>query len=229
MMSCDFNNAMKAANIIKEVNKNSIVVAGGIHPTVATHEVAANKNVDYIVVGEGEISFANLLDNIQNNNKSERIIFSIRPNLNGLPFEGRELFDYKITTKFVSNFPGVFKPPSVTMIASRGCPYNCAFCAPHAKIMFGDKVRYRSVDNVIEELKILRKKYHFRSLFFWDYSVTLNKKWMEEFSEKYEKSGFKASISANSRADSICYNEKSIEKLSKIGLKMLHIGYESGS
>jgi len=229
MMSCDFNNAMKAAKIIKEVNENTIVVAGGVHPTVATDEVATNENIDYIIVGEGEISFANLLDNIQNNNKSERIISGIKPDLNVLPFEDRELFDYKITTKFVSNFPGIFKPPSVTIIASRGCPYNCTFCAPHAKLMFGNKVRYRSVDNVIEELKILREKYHFRSLFFWDYSVTLNKGWMEEFAEKYEKNGFKADISANSRADSICYNEKSIEKLSKTGLRMLHIGYESGS
>ena len=228
-MSCDFNNMMKAANIIKRESPNSVIVAGGVHPTVARDEVAANQNIDYVIVGEGETSFADLLDSIQNNNKSERIIFGIRPNLNDLPFEDRELFDYKITTKFVSNFPGIFHPPSVTMIASRGCPYNCTFCAPHAKIMFGPKVRYRSVDNVIEELKMLRERYHFRSLFFWDYSVTLSRKWMDEFADKYEKNGFKASISANARADSICRNERSIEKLAKIGLKMLHIGYESGS
>lgn len=229
MMSCDFNNVNKAVSIIKEVNKNTIVVVGGVHPTVATKEVAVNKDIDHIIVGEGEISFVNLLDDIQNNKKSERIIFSIKPNLNALPFDDRELFDYQTTVKFVTNFPGIFKPPSVTMIASRGCPYNCTFCAPHAKIMFGPRVRRRTVGNVIEELKILREKYHFNSLFFWDYSVTLNKDWMLEFAEEYEKNGFKANISANSRADSICYNEKAIKRLSEVGLRMLHIGYESGS
>ena len=229
MMSCDFNAANRAINIIKEVNKDTIVVVGGVHPTVATDEVAANKKIDYIVVGEGEISFVNLLDKIKNNKKSERIIHGIKPDLNALPFEDRELFDYKVTTKFVTNFPGIFKPPCVTMIASRGCPYNCTFCAPHARTMFGPGVRYRSVDSVIEELKILREKYHFNSLFFWDYSVTLNKEWMLEFAEKYKKNGFGAKISANSRADSICYNEETIERLSQVGLKMLHIGYESGS
>jgi len=229
MMSCDFNNVNKAVSIIKEVNKNVIVVVGGVHPTVATKEVAANKDIDHIIVGEGEISFVNLLDDIQNNKKSERIIFGIKPDLNVLPFEDRKLFDYQTTVKFVSNFPGIFKPPSVTMIASRGCPYNCTFCAPHAKIMFGNKVRYRSVNSVIEELKILWEKYHFRSLFFWNYSVTLNEEWLWEFCEKYEKNGFKADISANSRADVICRNEKTIKKLSEIGLKMLHVGFESGS
>lgn len=229
MMSCDFNAVNKAIGIIKEINKNTIVVVGGVHPTVATNEVAVNKNIDHVFVGEGEISFTNLLDDIQNNKKSERIIYGIKPDLDTLPFEDRELFDYKVTTKFVTNFPGIFKPPSITMIASRGCPYNCAFCAPHAKIMFGPKIRFRSVDNVIEELKILREKYHFRSLFFWDYSITLNEKWMWEFAEKYEKNGFKALISANSRADAICRNEQAIKRLSEIGLKMLHIGYESGS
>jgi len=229
MMSCDFNNVNKAISIIKEVNKNTIIVVGGVHPTVATKDVALNKDTDHVIVGEGEISFVNLLDDIQNNRESERIIYGIKPDLNASPFEDRELFDYKTATKFVSGFPGIFKPPSVTMIASRGCPYNCTFCAPHAKIMFGKKVRYRSVDSVIEELKFLREKYHFRSLFFWDYSVTLNEEWMLEFAEKYEKNGFRAKISANSRADSICHNEKAIERLSKIGLKMLHIGYESGS
>lgn len=229
MMSCDFNNAMKAAGIIKGENSNTVVVAGGVHPTVAPAEVSANKHVDHIIVGEGEISFANLLDDIRSSRQCERIISGTKPDLDALPFEDRELFDYHVTTSFVANFPGIFKPPSVTMIASRGCPYNCTFCAPHAKIMFGSRVRYRSVDEVIEELKILQEKYHFRSLFFWDYSVTLNEKWMWEFAEKYEKNGFKADISANSRADAICYNEKAIQRLSKVGLRMLHIGYESGS
>ena len=229
MMSCDFNRAMKAADIIKEVNSNIVIVAGGVHPTVATDEVAHNQNIDHIITGEGEISFVNLLDAIRDNNRPERIIMGIKPDLNALPFEDRELFDYKVTTSFVSNFPGLFKPPSVTMIASRGCPYNCTFCAPHARIMFGKKVRYRSADNVIEELKILREKYHFRSLFFGDYSVTLNKEWLLEFYEQYKKNGFEANISANSRVDAICRNEEVIKDLSEIGLRMLHIGYESGS
>ena len=229
LMSCDFNRALKAANIIKSVNSNTMVVVGGVHPTVATNEFAHNQDIDHVIVGEGEISFVNLLDAVKDNKPKERVIVGIRPDLDELPFEDRELFDYGVTTSFASNFPGIFKPPSVTMIASRGCPYDCTFCAPHAKIMFGSKVRYRSVDSVIEELKSLRQKYHFRSLFFWDYSITLNKKWLHEFCEKYRKNGFRADISANSRADAICRNEDVMEELSAAGLKMLHIGYESGS
>jgi radical SAM superfamily enzyme YgiQ (UPF0313 family) len=229
MMSSDFNKATKAIKVIKEVNRETVVVAGGVHPTVAPDEVASNKNVDHVVVGEGEITFVNILDSLKNNKAMERILYGTHPVLDELPFEDRELFDYKVTTGFVSNFPGIFKAPSVTIIASRGCPYKCTFCAPHATTMYGPRVRYRSVDNVIEELKILREKYHFNSIFFWDYSITLNKAWMYEFAEKYKANGFKALISANARADAICRNEDAIKELSKVGFKMLHIGYESGS
>jgi radical SAM superfamily enzyme YgiQ (UPF0313 family) len=229
MMSSDFNNATKAINIIKEENFRTVVVAGGVHPTVAPDEVAFNKNVDHVVVGEGEITFVDILDSLRKNEGMNKILTGIPAVLDNLPFEDRELFDYKVTTSFASNFPGIFEAPSVTIIASRGCPYKCTFCAPHAKTMFGPRVRYRSVDNVIEELKILRQKYHFKSIFFWDYSITLNKDWMYEFAEKYKANGFEALISANARADAICRNKNAIKELSKVGFKMLHIGYESGS
>jgi radical SAM superfamily enzyme YgiQ (UPF0313 family) len=229
MMSCDFNKAMKAISIIKQESEQAIVVAGGVHPTVAPEEVASNLDIDHVVTGEGEISFADLLDNIRRGKSQERVLNGIRPDLDELPFEDRELFDYKVTTSFVSNFPGIFKPPSVTMIASRGCPYNCTFCAPHAKTMFGNKIRYRSVASVIEELKVLRKTYQFQSLYFWDYSITMNKKWLYKFCQEYRRNGFKAKISANSRADAICENEDIMKDLADAGLKMVHIGFESGS
>lgn len=229
LMSCDFNNAMRAASIIKETNPSTVIVAGGVHATVAPEEVSENPDIDHTVVGEGEISFVEILDSLAQNRRPEKLIRGIKPELDALPFEDRELFDYSVTTRFVSNFPGVFLPPSVTMIASRGCPFHCTFCAPHAQTMFGKGVRYRSVNNVIEELSRLRAMYHFKSLFFWDYSVTLNKAWMLEFVEKYRSNGFTAPFSANSRADAICKNEDAIKELSRSGLKMVHIGYESGS
>jgi radical SAM superfamily enzyme YgiQ (UPF0313 family) len=229
MMSCDFDRAIKVADIVKKVKSDTLVVVGGVHPTVATDEVASKEKIDHVIVGEGEISFSGLLDAVAGNKTQEKVITGVRPDLDELPFEDRELFDYRVTTSFVSNFPGIFKPPSITMIASRGCPFNCAFCAPHAKVMFGEKVRFKSVDNVIEELKMLRDKYRFRSLFFWDYSITLNKKWLDEFCEKYRKNGFTASISANSRVDAICRNEDVMKELADAGLRMVHIGYESGS
>ena len=228
MMSCDFNIAKKAIDIIKHVSSQTRVIVGGVHPTVATEEVQISPKIDHIIVGEGEISFVNLLDSIGGKNSRERVVIGVKPNLNDLPFEDRELYDYRVTIG-LTNFPGVFKPPMVGMITSRGCPFDCSFCAPHARIMFGKKVRFRSVGHVIEELKILRNKYNFKSIQFFDYSFTLSPEWVYEFCDKYQKEDFKAQIWANSRTDLICRHEDAIKRLREAGLRMLAIGFESGS
>lgn len=229
MRSCDYNMVMKIVEIIKNIDKNIITIVGGIHPTIMPEDVIPNKKIDYIILGEGEISFFELLKKISNNeNKIERVIIGIMPDLNTLPFDDRELYDYKTTLKLVS-YPGIMKPPMVTIIGSRGCPFNCTFCAPHAKIMFGKKVRYRSPENVIEELTILRDKYKFKSIKFYDYSFTLNSKWVLKFCELYELNGFNADILVQSRADLICQQESLMPLLKKVGLKLILIGFESGS
>lgn len=228
MRSCDFNMVMKAVDVIKEINRKIVVVVGGVHPTVAPDEVATNDKIDYIITGEGEISFVKLLQDIEAGRSNGRIIVGVKPDLDELSFDDRELYDYHITLNLV-NYPGIMKPPMVTLIASRGCPFDCTFCAPHSKIMFGKKVRFRSVDHVIDELKYLRDRYHFNSLKFYDYSFGLNVDWTEEFCEKYQANGFTAAILAQCRSDLIARNEQLLHRLKAIGLRMVIIGFESGS
>lgn len=228
MRSCDFNMVMKAVDVIKEIDRKTIVVVGGVHPTVAPDEVATNDKIDYIITGEGEISFVNLLQDIEAGRSNGRIIVGVKHDLDELPFDDRELYDYHVTLSLVS-YPGVIRPPMVTMIGQRGCPFRCTFCAPHAQIMFGKKMRSRSPDHVIEELKELRHKYDFKSIKFYDYSFTMNSKWVYEFCEKYRQAGFKAEILAQSRADLICGDEALLKTLKETGLKLMLVGFESGS
>lgn len=204
MRSCDFNMVTKAVGIIKEGNKQIVTIVGGVHPTIAPDEVTPNDKIDHIIIGEGEVSFVELLKKIGNGKSDERMIIGEKPDLSELPFDDRELYNYKVTVNLVS-YPGVFNLPMVTMIGSRGCPFNCTFCAPHAKTMFGKKIRFRSPDHVIEELKELRAKYNFKSIKFYDYSFTLNPEWVYEFCDKFQQSGFNnVDILAQSRADLIC-------------------------
>ena len=229
MRSCDFNMVMKAVDLIKDIGQNTFVVVGGVHPTVAPDEVAANEKIDHIIVGEGEISFVRLLQDIEASRSNGRVIVGLKPNLDELPFDDRELYDYHVTLNLVS-YPGVMKPPMVTMIGSRGCPFNCTFCAPHAKTMFGGKIRFRSPDHVIEELKELRRKYNFRSIKFYDYSFTLNPEWVYEFCDKFQQNGFNnVDILAQSRADLICRHQGILKTMKGIGLKLMLVGFESGS
>jgi len=74
LMSSDYNDAMKCFEIVKKIDPSIKTIAGGMHPTVATDEIAGNDNIDHTIVGEGEISLPKLLKDIQDGKKNERVI-----------------------------------------------------------------------------------------------------------------------------------------------------------
>ena len=92
MMSVDYEPAALALRMIKESDRNIKTVVGGPHPTLVTEEVARDDKIDYIIRGEGEISFNNLLKNIESDRNEPRIIEGIRPDLDSLPFIDRDIF-----------------------------------------------------------------------------------------------------------------------------------------
>ncbi len=224
MMSVDFNPAIKSMEIIKRINPKIRVIVGGAHPTLATQEVERIKAIDYIVLGEGEIVLPKLIKDIQRGKKGERVVRGIRPDLNRLPFADRELFGAK-EIPIVPELP----LPFVSIITGRGCLYNCNFCKPGEDLLFGKPVRRRNARNVIEELKILRRQYNFRSLMIHDDCLTEDRNWVEEFCRSYRKEGFKQPFICQSRADIICRNPDMVRLMAKTGLYMYLIGFESGN
>jgi anaerobic magnesium-protoporphyrin IX monomethyl ester cyclase len=112
------------------------------------------------------------------------------------------------------------------MLSGRGCPFKCAFCQPAENAVFGKPFRQRSVDNVLAEMRYLYYKYKYKSASFWDDTFTVNRHWVNEFCDKYD---IPVPLSVTCRADIICNNEAMIERLAKIGVTYLVIGFESGS
>lgn len=224
MMSVDYEPVMNSIDIIKKNLPNVKVVVGGVHPTICTDEIKDNEKIDYIITGEGEISFIELLNNIKNNKKSPKIIKGKPPNLDELPFADRDLFEIQ-----EQPIGGQLPLPFVSIISGRGCSYKCNFCQPAEKLIFGAKVRRRSVDNVINELKLLKEKYNFSSFLIHDDCLTEDRGWVVEFCKKYKESGFKRPFACQSRADIICRNEDMVKELASVGLSMFLIGFESGN
>lgn len=230
-MSLEYDIARQCARIGKEVNPRVVTVIGGIHATVAPEEVLTEQLFDHLVVGEGEISFVDLLRDLETGQSANRLITGVQPaDLDALPFADRELFDYsgELTTPFLDEVFG-FEPPSVTILTSRGCAYNCSFCQPSERTLFGKRVRRRSVANVMMELRQLRDRYGFRSLVIHDDSVTQDVAWATEFCAAYRDQGFTQPFFAQSRADFICDHESAFALLASAGLKAVSIGFESGS
>jgi radical SAM superfamily enzyme YgiQ (UPF0313 family) len=226
MMSVDYNPAMKSIKIIKKASPETIIVVGGPHPTIVLEEMEKERSIDHIITGEGEISFTELLKNIQKGEHSPRIIKGIVPeDLDKLPFIDRELFN---DLEYPLPVEG-FDRPFVTTIAGRGCRFNCNYCQPAERLIFGKKVRRRSPSNVILELKALREKCDFRSLMIHDDCLTEDRPWVVEFCRLYRESGFNQPFACQSRADIVCRNEDMVALMASVGLKLMFIGFESGN
>jgi anaerobic magnesium-protoporphyrin IX monomethyl ester cyclase len=154
-----------------------VSVFGGPHPTYFP-QMVNETGVDYIVRGEAEESIEILL-----NRPKEKIIFAKLPqNLDLIPFPDRELI--------YSHLPTERKNPIRHFIASRGCPFDCPYCYNNAakKLYPNQKwVRYRSVDNVIEEIQLVLSKYGGKFIYFQDDCFDLNKKWLFDFLRLYKQ------------------------------------------
>ncbi len=235
MMSVDYNPVMETLDVIKDVDPSIITVVGGPHPTLVLEEVKANPKIDYIVTHEGEITFPKLLAAIERGEPpKERVLVGERPDLDAIPFVDRELFfeewrrcGYAPDSPEVPFVPEL-PPPFLTIIAGRGCIYNCNFCQPAERIIFG-RFRQRGVPSVIEELKLLQGKYHFASFMFHDDCLTNDREWVAEFCKTYKRAGFTQPFFCQSRADIIVRHEELVELMANAGCRGYFIGFESGS
>jgi radical SAM superfamily enzyme YgiQ (UPF0313 family) len=179
IMSTYWGAAQTLVNLAKEVT-SAPIICGGYHPTLAPEKVIADPNVDVVCRGEGEYPLLEYLNALENDEdysqipnlwvkKDGKIIKNeVRPliqDLDSLPFWNRDLFNYDAwfgkTTTSIYDF---YAPERIITVASgRGCHFNCTYCCNDSlRKLYHDKGRYirlRSVDNLMQELKILKKRF----------------------------------------------------------------------
>ena len=236
MMSVDYNPARQAIAIAKEVKPEVISIVGGPHVTIALEDSLRIPHVDYLVTQEGEMTFPRLLQLIEGGDPPpHRVLRGEPPDLDAIPFADRDLFlnewrkwGYDLDSPEVP-FAEELPPPFVTIIAGRGCLYNCAFCKPGEDYLFGRRTRRRSVTNVMAELEMLRERYHFASFMFHDDTLTEDRDWVIEFTDAYRARGFTQPFFCQSRADIIVKHEDMVTRMATAGLRGYFIGFESGN
>ena len=236
MMSVDYNPTRQALEIVKGINPATVTIVGGPHVTIALDDALQMLNVDYLVTHEAEVTFPKLLRALESGTPpADRVLHSETPDLDAIPFADRDLFldewrrwGYTLDSPevpFVKELPA----PFLTIIAGRGCVYNCSFCKPGEDLIFGKGVRRRSVENVIHELKMLRETYHFASFMFHDDCLTEDRRWVAEFTHRYQEEGFTQPFFCQSRADIIARHPDMVERMANAGLKGYFVGFESGN
>lgn len=220
MPTLDYHDAKETARVIKEVRPDSKVVVGGPHPSICPEIVCQDKVFDYVFVGEGEITFPDLVEDLD---VYPRIVIGKRPDLDKLPYEKREIFNME---KVLRAPHPLFHQPFLNIISGRGCLFNCSFCKPGEDLIFG-RFKMRSIEHLIGEIKLIDQKYNYATLMIDDDSFTLEPDYVMNFCEAYKK--INKPFVCQSRADFICNHEDVLRRMREVGLYMLLIGFESGN
>ena len=161
LKSQNFTSATIVAKLAKEINPAIKVVIGGAHATMNGRSVFEYKNIDVSCVGEGEITIVELLRAYENETSLSSVNGIIYRNENNeiiqtsprAYIEDLDSLEFPLTNapKIFKDFDKYPKEAFSYIFGSRGCPYACTFC--ESKSMWTRKVRYRSPENIISEIK----------------------------------------------------------------------------
>lgn len=225
--------AFRVAKLLKKLAPDALVVMGGPHPTIFPKETVENPYIDFVLMGESERSFLKLIKAIEKKDSFKKIP--------GLVFKKGRKIIVNDKIDFVENLDSLLFPArdafptlgqylklrrSVTVMASRGCPFNCSFCQPTLRKIFGPRVRFRSPKNVIAELEEI-KKLGFKEVVFEDDTLTAKKEWIRKLCQLMIKKRLNLAWSCNSRVNLI--EKETLKLMKKAGLKRIAFGVESGS
>ncbi|MFA5167531.1 MAG: radical SAM protein [Candidatus Omnitrophota bacterium] len=212
---------------------------GGVHATLDPESSIMTDGIDAVCRGEADIvlpRFVNAFASGQSLDKIESFyvktkdkilkapVAPLLENLDDLPFPDYDIFPFNETEDFT-----YFK--AVSVLASRGCPFNCSYCANNAlRYIYPNHSKYcriRSVRNVLSEIEYLIKKYPAATYVrFSDDTLSSSMEWFEEFCKMYkEKIGLP--YSSNERAEFI--SEEKADLYRDSGCVSLDIGIENGN
>jgi len=234
-----FDMVLKCCKLAKEAKHDVKVVVGGPHPTVMPLQTIKENDIDFVVVGEGEITFFELIENLDSGNSLrdvDGIVFKensvpvmtkerrLIGDLDVLPFPARDMLPLQLyfppPTKKVSG-----EKNSANIIGSRGCPYNCTYCI--ATKIWRRKYRPRSPNNIVDEMEECVKKYGLKEFNFHDELFTIIENRTIEICREILRRGLEVSWVCMARVDRL--TKEMLVEMKKAGCKKIMFGFESGS
>src|ERR1700690_2961002 len=212
-----------------------------VHGSDATDHKAEylRGGADYVLTGESEYSLLDVSRNLLEEKEVSGIPGVFRMGRNGvpegltpfaaasnrrakpLPLPARDLIDLSKYRSAWQRHHGLF---SLNMIASRGCPFRCNWCA---KPIFGDNYYLRAPEEVAEEMRLLKDLHGAEHLWFADDIFALNRHWIQEFALAVEWLDCAVPFKIQARADLL--SMETAYALRRAGCTEVWMGVESGS
>lgn len=245
-VNCQFSRQHKMYHqmfsMIKRAKQECITMGGGAHVTVCPEEVLKDSSCDFILLGEAEESFRDFIikfnqgmdiasvdglgwkadGKIHINNKTKWL-----SDLDTLPFPAYDIMEIERYLGLEGSHGLRHKDRFCPIITSRGCPAKCTFCS--ALRVWGDRYRFRSVENVLDEMRLLKNKYGIQEIMFEDDNVTANPKRAKELFLGMAKEKFDFVWDTPNGVGAWNIDEEMIDLMKESGCIKLNFPVESGS
>ena len=227
-VTASVSNALRAASYVKAASPTARVVIGGPHVTFQAPQTLQNHCIDAVVLGEGDVSFPQLVGRFLGPDRSLEGIQGIAYRENGRVVQTpislvRDVDSLSYPRRDSLNLSRYVASGAVH--TSRGCPFKCLFCA--ATAMGGGKYRIRSTEDVMEEIRYLVEGLGYRHLHFTDDTLTAIPKRMRAICEGLLRRGYGVPWICESRVD--VARRDLLELMARAGCYEVFFGFESGS
>ncbi len=244
--SVQYPNVRQLTKLVKSIKPNCKIVLGGADATVRHKEILEeNREIDAIIRGEGEFSFLEFVNNFYHTKSlshisglswrdGDKTVENSPPKpivpIDSIPLPAYEIIDMEKYLEIMRRFPTrtyFGERDGITIITSRGCPFQCVFCSVH--LHMGRRWRGHSPEYVVRHIELLVKKYNIKYFHFEDDDLTSNPLRFEKILDKIIE--IKMDIWWDTpngvRADS--FSQTLMDKCNISGCKFLIFGVESGS
>jgi anaerobic magnesium-protoporphyrin IX monomethyl ester cyclase len=235
---CLDNMRQAAFKIIRYAKERDCTVIISSSDSTDHFELYLQQGADFVLLGEAEATLLELVQQLGKNQTDfmqiEGLVYSVNSavvktkrrkvlkDLDALPFPAWDLIDIRPYRKMWMDHAGYF---SMNMGTTRGCPFKCNWCA---KPIYGNRYNSRTPQNVVLELKLLKKLFSFDHIWFCDDIFGLRPGWIKEFAECIEKEQFDLHFKMQGRVD-LLLQEDNIRDLKRAGCENIWMGAESGS
>ncbi len=223
---------------LKNKDRRLPLILGGPHPTALPHETLMDIDADIAVVGEGEETFIELIEALEKGRELDSVRglafknhgeVTINPrrelikDLDTLPFPAKDLLP--LQNYYLPPTKRIRSERATNMISSRGCPFACTFCM--ARTAWGRHPRFRSVENVLDEIEENVDLYKLTEFSFHDELFTLKSSRVLEFCKGITKRSLDITWVCQAKAGTV--DAETLEFMRKAGCGLIGFGFESGN
>ncbi len=224
------NTSRDVARIVKKINSKCTVIVGGFNIGLYPEEILDFPYFDIGVIGEGELTIVDLMEKLEagidlgtvpgiaykQDGKIHRTgTREIIRDLDALPYPARHLMPTKNYISSISKLGYL-----TTMLASRGCPFNCLYCIKDHNF------RMRTPANVVDEIEHIVKELGIHEIYFCDPTFTVNQQRVIEICKEIIKRRLDVVWEAATRVDSV--SPELLRWMKRAGCARIQYGIESG-